>query len=83
MRRVVVIEGERITLPQEFRKAARVRKGDWLEYVVEKGSLIVSKPAKVENPTKRLFGIASDVGHDLRGDALFLEETRGKLRRSQ
>ncbi len=83
LRRVIVIEGDRITLPREFRRETRVRKGDMLEYKVEDGSLVLSKPAKVENPTKRLFGIASEVSSDLSGDALFLEETKAKLRRSK
>jgi bifunctional DNA-binding transcriptional regulator/antitoxin component of YhaV-PrlF toxin-antitoxin module len=83
MGRVAVIEGDRITLPREFRKDAKVRKGDLLEYKVQAGALVLSKPTKVENPTKKLFGIASDVRGDLQGDALFLEETKAKLRRSK
>lgn len=83
MPRIIVIEGERVTLPREFRKQAKVRKGDLLEYRVQDGALLLSKPAKVENPTKRLFGIASGVSTDLTGDALFLEEVKAKLRRSK
>lgn len=54
-----------------------------LEYKVQSGSLVLSKPKKVENPTKRLFGIASGISGDLSGDELFLEEAGAKLRRSK
>jgi hypothetical protein len=37
----------------------------------------------VEDPTKRIFGIASDVSGDLSGDELFLNEAKRKLRRSK
>lgn len=83
MGRVNVIEGDRITLPREFRRQTNVRTGDLLEYRVDNGSLVLSKPRKIENPTKRLFGIASGVSGDLSGDALFLAETRTKVRRSK
>ena len=32
MGRIAVIEADRITLPREFRKQAKIRKGDVLEY---------------------------------------------------
>ena len=83
MGRIPVIDADRITLPREFRMHARVRKGDVLEYKVQNGSLVLSKPPTVEDPTKRMFGIASDVSRDLSGDELFLEHTRMKLRRSK
>ncbi len=83
MGRVMVIEGDRITLPREFRKHAKVRKGDLLDYKLQNGSLVLSRPAKIDDPTKRLFGIASDVSADLSGDALFLQQTKAKLRRSK
>jgi bifunctional DNA-binding transcriptional regulator/antitoxin component of YhaV-PrlF toxin-antitoxin module len=79
----MVIDADRITLPRAFRKQANVRKGDTLEYRVQGGSLVISKPGAIDNPTKRLFGIASGVSRDLSGDELFLEETRIKLRRSK
>jgi bifunctional DNA-binding transcriptional regulator/antitoxin component of YhaV-PrlF toxin-antitoxin module len=83
MGRVDVIEGDRVTLPREFRRQTGVRTGDYLEYRVENDSLVLTRPRKLENPTKRLFGIAAGVSGDLSGDALFLEETRTKLRRSK
>lgn len=83
MGRVTVIDAGRITLPREFRDQARVRKGDTLEYKVQRASLVISKVGAIENPTKRMFGIASDVSRDISGDALFLEEMRIKLRRSK
>ncbi len=83
MGRVTVIEGDRITLPREFRRQTKIRTGDLLEYRVDNDSLVLAKPTKIENPTKRLFGIASGVSGDLSGDALFLEETRSKLRRAK
>ena len=70
-------------MPREFRRKVGVRKGDLLDYKLEKSALVLSKPSKIENPTKRLFGIASDVSGDISGDALFLEETKTKLRRSE
>jgi len=69
-------------LPKEFRKRAKIRKGDLLEYKLQDHALVLSKPTRVDNPTKRLFGIASGVAGDLSGDALFLEEAKAKLRRS-
>jgi bifunctional DNA-binding transcriptional regulator/antitoxin component of YhaV-PrlF toxin-antitoxin module len=83
MGRIAVIDADRITLPREFRRQARVRKGDVLEYKVQSGSLVLSKPRTIEDPTKRIFGIASDVSRDLSGDELFLEDTKVKLRRSK
>jgi len=83
MGRIAVIEADRITLPREFRKQAKLRKGDVLEYRLLDGSLVISKARTVDNPTKRMFGIASDVSRDLTGDELFLKETRMKLRRSK
>jgi bifunctional DNA-binding transcriptional regulator/antitoxin component of YhaV-PrlF toxin-antitoxin module len=81
--RISVIEADRITLPREFRKQAKVRRGDVLEYRIQGASLVISKARRVENPTKRMFGIVSDVSHDLSGDELFLKESRLKLRRSK
>jgi len=81
--RIAVIEADRITLPREFRKQAKVRTGDVLEYTIQGGSLVISKTCPIDNPTKRMFGIASDVSHDLTGDELFLKESRVKLRRSK
>jgi bifunctional DNA-binding transcriptional regulator/antitoxin component of YhaV-PrlF toxin-antitoxin module len=81
--RITVIEADRITLPREFRNQAKVRRGDVLEYRVQGESLVISKPRSVENPTKRMFGIASDVSRDSMGDELLLKETRMKLRRSK
>ena len=83
MGRIAVIDADRITLPREFRRQARVRKGDVLEYKVQSGSLVLSQPRTIEDPTKRIFGIASDVSRDLSGDELFLEDTKVKLRRSK
>jgi bifunctional DNA-binding transcriptional regulator/antitoxin component of YhaV-PrlF toxin-antitoxin module len=51
MGRVDVIEGDRITLPREFRRQTMVREGDNLEYRVDNGLLLLSKPRKLENPT--------------------------------
>ena len=45
--------------------------------------MVLSKPTRLENPTKRVFGIAAGVSDDLSGDALFLDETRTKLRRAK
>ena len=81
--RIAVIEADRITLPREFRKQAKVRKGDVLDYRLQGGSLVISKARAIENPTKRMFGIASDVSRDSTGDELLLKETRMKLRRSK
>jgi bifunctional DNA-binding transcriptional regulator/antitoxin component of YhaV-PrlF toxin-antitoxin module len=78
-----VIAADRITLPREFRKQAKIRKGDFLEYKVQSGSLVLSKARPIEDPTRRMFGIASDVSGSLSGDELFLEQTRIKLRRSK
>ncbi len=83
MGRIVVIEGDRVTLPREFRKEAKIRRGDVLEYRVEGGSLVLSRREKVQDPTKRIFGIASDVSGDLVGDELFLSEAMRKLSRSK
>lgn len=83
MGRVVVIEGDRVTLPREFRREAKIRRGDVLEYKVQGDSLVLSRRAKIENPTKRIFGIASGVSGDMSGDELLLQETRAKLRRSK
>jgi bifunctional DNA-binding transcriptional regulator/antitoxin component of YhaV-PrlF toxin-antitoxin module len=83
MGRLAVIEGDRITLPREFRKQTKIRTGDLLEYRVDIESLLLSKPTKIEDPTKRLFGIASAVSSDLSSDALFLEETKTKLGRAK
>ncbi len=83
MGEVVVIEGDRITLPREFREKLGIRKGDVLEYRVEDRKLVLSKTVKLDEPTKRLFGIASDVTEDLTGDALFMAELSEKLRRTR
>lgn len=83
MGRTAVIDADRITLPREFRKRARIRKGDVLDYKVENGSLVLSKRPIFEDSTRRMFGIASDISRDLSGDVLLLEETRTKLRRSK
>lgn len=83
MGRIAVIDADRITLPREFRKQAKVRKGDVLEYRVQGGSLVISRAQAIQDPTKRMFGIASDVSRDLSGDELLLEQTKMKLRRSK
>ena len=83
MGRITVIDADRITLPHEFRKQAKVRKGDVLEYKVQGESLVISKHRVMQDPTKRLFGIASVTPRDLSGDELFLEHARAKLRRSK
>ncbi len=82
MNEVKVIEGYRITLPVKYRERTGIKKGDKLKYEIKGEKLILSVKRGVDNPTKRLFGIAVGVSEDVKGDNLFLEEVKVKLRRS-
>ena len=75
--KVVIIDGDRITIPKEYREKMKLKKGDFLIYEIDDKKLILSYEIS-ENPTKDLFGLAADVIEDIQGDDLFLEELKSK-----
>ena len=77
MGKVIIIDGDRVTIPIEFRELLNLKKGDILEYQIEEGKLIL-KYNLSEDPTKELFGLAADVKDDIEGDDLFLKELQSK-----
>ena len=80
MGRITIIEGDRITIPKEYREKLKLKKGDSLEYEIIDTKLILKYEIS-ENPTKELFGLAADVATDIEGDDLFLKELKLKNQR--
>ena len=54
MKIIRIIEGDRITLPKEYRERYKISKGDILQYEIE-GDSIILKPITIPKyPTKNL-----------------------------
>ena len=82
MKTLKITEDGQIILPKEFRELIKVSRGDILQYEI-KGDEIIIKPLNIpKNPTKNLFGLASEINEDtLEKDNLFLIELNEKQER--
>ena len=73
-----VLSGYRITIPKEIREKFNIKIGDELEIVVESGR--ISIPIIKEDPVMMIAGIAEGAPTETRGDELFLEELKRKIK---
>ncbi len=80
MSEVKVIEGYRITLPEEVRSRLRIRKGDKLTYTLRGREIILRAEHIPLNPTMRLLGLAVEVKKT--PEEAVLEEMQDKVERS-
>ncbi len=80
MSEVKVIEGYRITLPEEVRSRLRIKKGDKLTYTLRGREIILRAEHIPPNPTMRLLGLAAGVKKTL--EEAVLEEMQDKVERS-
>ncbi|MHA1721755.1 MAG: AbrB/MazE/SpoVT family DNA-binding domain-containing protein [Candidatus Baldrarchaeia archaeon] len=73
-----VLSGYRITIPKEVREKFNIKIGDELEIVVESGKILI--PIIKEDPVMMLAGIAEGAPTEIKGDELFLEELKRKVK---
>ncbi len=76
--RTKVLSGYRITIPKEIREKLNIKIGDELEIIVESGKLLI--PIIKEDPVMMLAGIAEGAPTEIKGDELFLEELKRKIK---
>ncbi len=80
MSEVKVIEGYRITIPEEVRSRLRIRKGDKLVYTLRGREMILRAEHIPAEPTMRLLGLAAGVKKT--PEEAVLEEMQDKVARS-
>ena len=76
--KIKVLSGYRITIPKEIREKFNIKVGDELEIVVESGR--ISIPIIKEDPVMMIAGIAEGAPTEIKGDELFLEELKRKVK---
>jgi len=80
MSEVKILEGYRVTLPEEVRKKLRIKKGDVLKYEVHGRELILRAEHLPASPTMEMLGLAAGV--EATAEQSVLEEVEDKLARA-
>jgi len=80
MSEVKILEGYRVTLPEEVRKKLRIKKGDVLKYEVHGRELILRAEHLPASPTMEMLGLAAGV--EATAEQSVLEEVEDKLART-
>ncbi|MEM3693118.1 MAG: AbrB/MazE/SpoVT family DNA-binding domain-containing protein [Candidatus Bathyarchaeia archaeon] len=81
MRKVKVLQGFRITLPEEARRKLRIEQGDLLEFAIEGAKIVLTSPKIPENPTLKMLGLAA--GHPEELEEALIREVEEKLAREK
>jgi AbrB family looped-hinge helix DNA binding protein len=79
MSEIKVLEGYRVTIPEEVRRRLRIRKGDKLLCELRGREIILKAEHLPEAPTLRMLGLAADV--KATPEQAVLEEVQEKLGR--
>ena len=81
MSKVKVLQGFRITLPEEARRKLRIERGDVLEFTIEGAKMVLTSPKIPENPTLKMLGLAA--GHPEEPEEALTREVGEKLAREK
>jgi len=80
MTEVKVLEGYRVTLPEEVRKKLRIKKGDVLKYELHGRELVLKAEHLPASPTMEMLGLAAGV--EATPEQSVIEEVEEKLART-
>ena len=75
-----MIEGYRVTIPEEARRRLKIKKGDSLSWEMRGREVVFRAEHLPASPTVEMMGLAADVKGEL--EEATLEEVREKLERS-
>jgi AbrB family looped-hinge helix DNA binding protein len=81
MSRVKVLQGFRVTIPEEARRKLRIEQGDVLEFTIEGAKMVLTSPKIPENPTLKMLGLAA--GHPEELEEALTKEVEEKLAREK
>jgi len=79
--KVKVLQGYRITLPEEARKKMRIERGDLLEFAIEGAKMVLTSPKVPGNPTLTMLGLAAE--HPEEPEEALIKEVEKKLAREK